>query len=99
MLDLAHLKKVSTDTYVYKQLFMEIRDRYCDYIPVYADSSWDGDSVACATVFSSDIVIFMRLSDSACIFAAETWPNIKDSDTSKYIILWAHFCVFTPYSI
>ena len=77
MLDLAHLKNVSTDTYVYKQLFMEIRDRYRDYIPVYADGSWDGDSVACATVFSSDIVIFMRLPDSACIFIAETRPIIK----------------------
>ena len=35
MLDLVHLKKDRTDTSIYQQLFMEIRDRYRDYIPVY----------------------------------------------------------------
>ena len=35
VLDLVHLKKDRTDASIYQQLFMEIRDRYRDYIPVY----------------------------------------------------------------
>ena len=34
-LDLLHLKKDRTDAFIYQQLFMDIRDRYRDYIPVY----------------------------------------------------------------
>ena len=54
VLDLMHLKKDRTDASVYQKLFMEIRERYCDYIPVYTDGSQDGNSVACATVFPSN---------------------------------------------
>ena len=50
VLDLVHLKKDRTDASAYQQLFMEIRDRYRDYILVYTDWSRDGNSVACATV-------------------------------------------------
>ena len=32
VLDLVHLKKDRTDASIYQQLFMEIRDRYRDYI-------------------------------------------------------------------
>ena len=35
VLDLVHLKKDRTDTSIYQQRFLEIRDRYRDYIPVY----------------------------------------------------------------
>ena len=35
VLDLMHLKKDRTDASVYQQLFMEIQDRYLDYIAVY----------------------------------------------------------------
>ena len=35
------LEKDHRDAYVYKQLFVEIRDRYRDYIPVYTDGSRD----------------------------------------------------------
>ena len=52
---------------VYQQLFMEIRDRYLDYIPVYTDGSRGGNYVACATVVLPDTVISMRVSDSASI--------------------------------
>ena len=69
--DLMHLKKYHKDASVYEQLFMEIQDRYRDYIPIYIDGSRDGDSVAFATVFPSDTVVPMRLLDSALIFAAE----------------------------
>ena len=48
VLDLVHLKKDHTDASVYQQLFIEIRDRYRDHIPVYTDDSRDGNSVACA---------------------------------------------------
>ena len=71
---------------------MEIRNRYRDYIPVYTDGSRDENYVACVTVFPSDIVIFMRLPDSASIFTAEVWAiikaleQIKDSIASNYII-------------
>ena len=87
MLDQVHLK---TDAPVYQYLFMEIRDRYRDHIPVYrpTDGSRDGNYVACATVFPSDTVISMRLPDSA----VEVWAiikvleQIKHSVASKYII-------------
>ena len=68
MLDLVHLKVDRTDASIYQQLFMEIRDRYHDYIPVYTDGSRDGNAVACATVFPPNTVISMRLPDSASVF-------------------------------
>ena len=40
--DLVLMKKDRPDASVYKQLIMEIRDRYHDYIPVYTDGSRDG---------------------------------------------------------
>ena len=43
VLDLVHLKKDQTDASIYQQLFMEIRDRYRDDIPVYTDGSRDGN--------------------------------------------------------
>ena len=92
VLDQVHLKKDRTDAFVYQQLFMEICDRYSDYIPVYTDGSQDGNSVACATVFPSDTVISKRLPDSTTIFTADVWAiikaleQIKDSVASKYII-------------
>ena len=92
VLDLVHLKKDRTDVSIYQQLFMEIRDRYHDYIPVYTDGSRDGNAVACATVFPSNTVISMRLPDSASVFTAEVWAiikaleQIKDSNASKYIV-------------
>ena len=45
VLELVHLKKEQTDASIYQQLFMEIRDRYRDYIPVYTDGSRDGNAV------------------------------------------------------
>ena len=91
-LDLVHLKKDRTDASIYQQLFMEIRDRYHGYIPVYTDGSWDGNSVACATVFPSNTIISMRLPDSASIFTVEIWAIIKaleeiqNSVASQYIV-------------
>ena len=92
MLDLVHLKKDRTDASIYQQLFMEIRDRYRDHIPVYTDGSWDGNSVACATVFPSDFTFSMRLPNSASIFTAEICAIIKALDiflnasASKFMI-------------
>ena len=59
MLDLVHLKKDRTDASIYQELFMEIRDRYRDCIPVSTDGSRDGNAVACATGFPSNNVIFL----------------------------------------
>ena len=58
-------------------VFMEIRDRYRDYIPVYTDGSRDGSSEACAIVLPSDTLISMRLPDPASIFTAEVWQSLK----------------------
>ena len=69
--NLVYLKKDRTDVSIYKQLFMEIRDRYRDYIPVYTDGSRDGNFVACATVSPSDTVISIILPDLAYIFTIE----------------------------
>ena len=51
---------------------MDLRDKYCDYIPVYTDGSQDWSSVACSTVFPTDTIISML--DSTSKFTAE----IKD---------------------
>ena len=51
VLDLVHLNKDHRDASVFQQLFMEIQNKYRDYIPVYTDGSHYGNSVACATVF------------------------------------------------
>ena len=77
-------KKDRTDASIYQHLFMEIRDRYRDHIPVYTDGSRDGNAVACATVFPSNTVISMRLPDSASVFTAEVWA-------SKYIVFTDSF--------
>ena len=88
VLDLVHLKKDRTDASIYQQRFLEIRDKYCDYIPVYTH----GNSVACATVFPSDTELSMRLPDSTSIFTAEIWAiitaleEIKNASESKFII-------------
>ena len=93
VLNLVHLKKDRTDASVYQQLFIEIRDRYRDYIPVFTDCSRNGNSVACATVLPSDTVTPMRLPDSASIFTSDVCvinkalEEIKDSVASKYIII------------
>ena len=36
---------------LHQQLFMEIRDRYRDYLPVYTDCSRDGNAVAVLQFF------------------------------------------------
>ena len=92
VLELVHLKKYRTDASIYQQLFMEIRDRYRDHIPVYTDGSRDGNDVARSTVFPSNTVISMRLTVSASVFTAEVWAiikaleQIKISSASKYIV-------------
>ena len=101
VLDLVHLKKDRTDASIYQQLFMEIRDRYRDHIPVYTDGSRDGNVVACATVFPPNTVISMKLPDSASVFTAEVWAiikaleQIKDSYASKYIVFRCFICTFS----
>ena len=94
VLDLVHLKKDRTDASIYQQLFMEIRDRYRDYILVYTDGSRDGNYVACATVFPSDTQFSMTLPDSAFIFTAEIWAIIKGLDEMKNASA-SKFIIFT----
>ena len=63
---------------------MEIRDRYCDYIPVNTDGLRHGNFVACATAFPSNTVLSMILHDSASILKLKSgqslkpWEQIKD---------------------
>ena len=89
-----HLKKGRTDASAYQQVFMEIRDRYRDHIPVDTDGSRDGHSVACATVFPSDTVISMIFPDSASVFNAEVWAIVKTLEQIKYSIA-SKYIVFT----
>ena len=56
-LDMMHLKEGRTDVSVYKQLFVEVRDRHRDYIPVYTNGSWDVNYMACIRGFRSDTLI------------------------------------------
>ena len=105
VLDLLQLKKDRTDASVYQQLFIEIRDRYRDHIPVYRDGSRDGNCVACATVFPSNTVISMRLPDSASVLTAEVCAIIKALEeiktyvAPKYIVLQTHFRVSKLYNL
>ena len=104
MLDLVHLKKDCTYASFYYQRFMEIRDRHSDYIPVYTDGSRDGRFVACATVFQTDTVISMRFHDSASIFTAEVWANIKALEKIKIqlhpnILVFRHTFVFPFFTV
>ena len=55
VLDLVHTKKDRTYSSIYQQLFINLQDRYHDYIPVYIDGSRDGNCVACSTVFPSNL--------------------------------------------
>ena len=71
VLYLVHLKNDCLDASVYQQFFMEIRHKYHDYIAVYTDGTWDGNSVVHATVFPSDTVISMILPDLESIFSEE----------------------------
>ena len=86
MLDLIHLKKNQTDASIYQKPFMEIQNRYCDYIHVYTDGSWDGNSVTCATGFPSNTIISFRLLDSVSIFTAEIWAIIKALEEKKILL-------------
>ena len=103
VLELVHLKKDRTDASIYQQLFMKIRDRYRDNIPVYTDGSRDGNAMACATVFPSNTVISMTLPDSASVFTAEVWAIIKAleqiniSTASNTLLLQTHFRVSKLY--
>ena len=72
-----HLKKDRTDPSIYQKLFMEIRHRYHDYIPIYKDGSRDGNYVACATVFPSNTIISTRMPDSASIFMLKSGQSLK----------------------
>ena len=94
VLDLVHLKKDRPDASMYQQHFLEIRDRYRDYIPVYTDGSRDGNYVGCATVFPSDTEASMRLPDSASIFTVEIWAIIKALDEMKNASA-SKFIIFT----
>ena len=53
----AYEKRSYRCIYIFQQLFLEIQDRYRDFIPAYTDGSREGNYVACAIVFSSDTVI------------------------------------------
>ena len=77
VLDLMHLKKNRTYASIYQKLFLEIRDRYRDYIPVYTDGSRGGNSAACATFFPSNTILSMRLPDLVPIFTTEIWAIWK----------------------
>ena len=71
VLDLMHVKKDRIKASTYKQLLMEIRNRYHGYIPVCTYRLRD------ATVLASDTVISMRLPDSASIFTAKIIKALK----------------------
>ena len=79
---------------------MEIRDKYRYYIPVYTDDSRDENCVACATNFSLDTVISMRL---PAMFTAEIWAIIKAleqiKDSVAILFLHIHFRVSRLYNI
>ena len=68
-------KKDSTDASAYKQLFTDIRDRFC----VYTDVSQDRKYVTLVTVLLSDTLMSTTLPDLASIFTAEVWAINKAS--------------------
>ena len=50
VLGLVHQKKDHKYASISKQLFMEIQNRYHNYIAIYTDRSQEGNSMACAEV-------------------------------------------------
>ena len=55
--DLVHLKKDCTYALVYRQHFLEISNKFNDFIQIYTDGSWDGNAVASAKVFPSETIL------------------------------------------
>ena len=82
MLELVYLKKDGADASVNQQLFMDIRDKYRYHIPVYTDSSRDGNSVACAS-FS---IKHRNFHEIASNFTAEIWAIIKALEEKKIML-------------
>ena len=68
--DLAANKKATTDPLVFKNQFLEIKERYCLYEQIYTDGSKDGKKVAAAAVLDGELYQF-RLPDNASSFSAE----------------------------
>ena len=56
---------------------MVLRDRYCDYIPVYTEGSGDGYAMVRTTEFPSDTATSMRLPDPVSTFTVENWEVSK----------------------
>ena len=52
--DLVHLKKDHTNALVYRQHFLDIKNKFCDFILVYTDGSRYDNAVASATVFPAE---------------------------------------------
>ena len=68
--DLAANKKATTDHLVFKNQFLEIKERYCLYEQIYTDGSKDGKKMAAAAVLDGELYQF-RLPDNASSFSAE----------------------------
>ena len=56
---------------IHKQLFMEIQNRYHDYIAIHTDRSQEGNSVACAEV-SAVVKALKKLDSTASKFIIYT---------------------------
>ncbi len=68
--DLSQHTKATTDPSIFKSLFLEVKDRYSTYTPLFTDGSKDGDRVAAAaSVPEGDLQ--SRLPDKSSIFSAE----------------------------
>ena len=98
------LKKDQTDACIYKQFFVDIPDKYGDYIPIYTDRTRDRNDVATVIFFPSNC-ISMRLLDTASVFSAEVLAIIKaldeieTLDTSNILFIMTHFHISKLYTI
>ena len=67
---LASEKKATTDPIIFKNKFLEVKEKYYTHEEIYTDGSKDGSKVASAAVLDGELYQF-RLPNNSSIFSAE----------------------------
>ena len=67
---LAAEKKATTDPIIFKNKFLEVKEKYYTHEEIYTDGSKDGSKVASAAVLDGELYQF-RLPNNSSIFSAE----------------------------
>ena len=88
---LASEKKATTDPRIFKNKFLEVKEKYYTHEEIYTDGSKDGEKIASAAVLDGELYQF-RLPNNSSIFSAElkaidlTLNHIEQDAYWRYII-------------